>query len=320
MKRNHKSMAGAALTAGLTALALAGCTVGPVTLPDINIDLGFLKGIGIVTTSVADAEAAIRDVRECGVDPSELVEQGTLTVGLLPSNSAPLNATKQDGSRAGIDVEVAYAMADHVGLPVKFVTVSSAATSLGVDCDVVMGVPTSDAASSTDAVVLGDYAESAIAVFGRGKQGEFSASDLAGKTVGVQPGSVSERALSDANTGCVEQSFTNINEAMSALGSGSIDAVVCDAYAGCYLAVDYDGVALLGTLDSPVALGVAVSSSKTTLSYSIQSAIDAVQSNGQLDIIKSRWVGQVGTLTSASMLPGLGAAAEGQDGEAAPTE
>ena len=232
MKRNHKSMAGAALTAGLTALALAGCTVGPVTLPDINIDLGFLKGIGIVTTSVADAEAAIRDVRECGVDPSELVEQGTLTVGLLPSNSAPLNATKQDGSRAGIDVEVAYAMADHVGLPVKFVTVSSAATSLGVDCDVVMGVPTSDAASSTDAVVLGDYAESAIGVFGRGKQGEFSASDLAGKTVGVQPGSVSERALSDANTGCVEQSFTNINEAMSALGSGSIDAVVCDAYAG----------------------------------------------------------------------------------------
>ena len=211
-------------------------------------------------------------------------------------------------------------MADHVGLPVKFVTVSSAATSLGVDCDVVMGVPTSDAASSTDAVVLGDYAESAIGVFGRGKQGEFSASDLAGKTVGVQPGSVSERALSDANTGCVEQSFTNINEAMSALGSGSIDAVVCDAYAGCYLAVDYDGVALLGTLDSPVALGVAVSSSKTTLSYSIQSAIDAVQSNGQLDIIKSRWVGQVGTLTSASMLPGLGAAAEGQGGEAAPTE
>ena len=270
MKRNHKSMAGAALTAGLTALALAGCTVGPVTLPDVNIDLGFLKGIGIVTTSVADAEAAIRDVRECGVDPAELVEQGTLTVGLLPSNSAPFNATKQDGSRAGIDVEVAYAMADHVGLPVKFVTVSSASTSLGVDCDVVMGVPTSDAASSTDAVVLGDYAESAIGVFGRGKQGQFSASDLAGKTVGVQPGSVSERALSNANTGCVEQSFANINEAMSALGSGAIDAVVCDAYAGCYLAVDYDGVALLGTLDSPVALGVAVSSSKTTLANSVQ--------------------------------------------------
>ena len=69
-----------------------------------------------------------------------------------------------------------------------------------------------------------------------------------------------------------------------------------------------------------VALGVAVRSSKTTLSYSIQSAIDAVQSNGQLDIIKSRWVGQVGTLTSTSMLPGLGASAAGQDTEAAPTE
>ena len=69
-----------------------------------------------------------------------------------------------------------------------------------------------------------------------------------------------------------------------------------------------------------VALGVAASSSKTTLANSVQSAIDAVQSNGQLDIIKSRWVGQVGTLTSTSMLPGLEASAAAQDPEAAPTE
>ena len=45
-----------------------------------------------------------------------------------------------------------------------------------------------------------------------------------------------------------------------------------------------------------------------------------MQSNGQLDIIKSCWVGQVGTLTSTSMLPGLEASAAAQDPEAAPTE
>lgn len=95
---------------------------------------------------------------------------------------------------------------------------------------------------------------------------------------------------------------------MSALGSGTIDAVVCDAYAGCYLAADYDDVNLIGTLDTPVALGVAVSSAKPTLTSAVQSAVDAVQSNGQLDVIKSRWVGQIGTLTSASMLQGITAA------------
>ena len=288
MKRNLKNKTLGIAAAGLACAALAGCTVGPVTLPDI--DLGFLKGVGIVTTSVADAESAIRDERDCGVDSAELVSPGTLTVGVLPTNTAPLICTKDDGSRAGIDVEFAYALGDHVGLPVTFKAVSSATASLGTDCDIVVGASTADAG------------------FARGKQGELTATDLKGKTVGVQPGSVSERALSNANTGCVEQSFANINEAMSALGSGTIDAVVCDAYAGCYLAADYDDVNLIGTLDTPVALGVAVSSAKPTLTSAVQSAVDAVQSNGQLDVIKSRWVGQIGTLTSASMLQGITAA------------
>lgn len=306
MKRNLKNKTLGIAAAGLACAALAGCTVGPVTLPDI--DLGILKGVGIVTTSVADAESAIRDERDCGVDSAELVSPGTLTVGVLPTNTAPLICTKDDGSRAGIDVEFAYALGDHVGLPVTFKAVSSATASLGTDCDIVVGASTAAAGSATNATVVGDYAESAIGLFARGKQGELTATDLKGKTVGVQPGSVSERALSNANTGCVEQSFANINEAMSALGSGTIDAVVCDAYAGCYLAADYDDVNLIGTLDTPVALGVAVSSAKPTLTSAVQSAVDAVQSNGQLDVIKSRWVGQIGTLTSASMLQGITAA------------
>ena len=51
-----------------------------------------------------------------------------------------------------------------------------------------------------------------------------------------------------------------------------------------------------------------MSSAKPTLTSAVQSAVDAVQSNGQLDVIKSRWVGQIGTLTSASMLQGITAA------------
>lgn len=305
MKSARNSRALACVSAGLAALTLAGCSIGPVTLPDI--DLSFLSAVGIVTTSVSDAEQAIKAQQASGVDSSELVEPGVLTVGLLSTNSAPLLVTRSDGSSAGVDVEFAYALADHMGLSVKFVTVASATSTLGTDVDVVVGASSADAASATNATVLGDFAETAIGVFGRGAAGSGTAADLSGKTVGVQPGSVSQRTLSAANLGCTEQSFASINEAMEALGSGSVDYVVCDAYSGSYLASDYEGVALLGTIDAPVAVGVSVSSDKPTLVSSLQTAVEAVQGNGQLDVIKSRWCNGVGTLTSASMLQGLGA-------------
>ncbi len=315
MKSARTSRALASISAGLAALTLAGCTIGPVTLPDV--DLGFLGNFGIVTTSVADAEQAIKDQQASGVDSSELVEPGTLTVGLLSTNTAPLLVTRSDGSSAGVGVEFAYAVADHMGLSVKFVTVASATAQLGTDVDVVVGVSTADAASATGVTVLGDYAETAIGIFGRGSSA--SASDLSGKTVGVQPGSVSQRTLTDANLGCSEQGYASINEAMEALGAGSVDYVVCDAYSGSYLASDYDGVQLLGTLDAPVAVGVSVSTDKSTLVSSLASAVEAVQGNGQLDVIKSRWCNGISTLTSASMLQGLGSA-PAAEANAAPAE
>ena len=303
MKRNNLAHAPLAVTAGLLAATLAGCSIGPVNLPDLD-----LSAVGIVTKSVSAAESSIRAARTSSVDSSELVEAGYLTVGLMPSNTAPLLSTKSDGTQAGIDVEFAYAVADQLGLDVKFVTVSSASAA-GTQCDVVMGVSSSDVASASGVTVVGDFAETAVGVFALGSEGSLSVANLSGKVVGVQLSSTSEKALSSANLGVIEQGFSSINESMSALGAGTIDAVVCDAYAGSYLASDYDGVVMLGTLDTPSALGVAVNSSKTTLSTAVKTAVETAQSNGQLDIIKSRWANNIGTLTSASMLQGINAAA-----------
>ena len=303
MKRNNLAHAPLAVTAGLLAATLAGCSIGPVNLPDLD-----LSAVGVVTKSVADAESSIRAARTSPVDSSELVEAGYLTVGLMPSNTAPLLTTKSDGTQAGIDVEFAYAVADQLGLDVKFVTVSSASAA-GTQCDVVMGASSSDVASASGVTVVGDFAETAVGVFARGSEGSLAAANLSGKVVGVQLSSTSEKTLSNANLGVIEQGFSSINESMSALGAGTIDAVVCDAYAGSYLASDYDGVVLLGTLDTPSALGVAVDSSKTALSAAVKTAVETAQSNGQLDIIKSRWANNISTLTSASMLQGINAAA-----------
>lgn len=300
MKRNLGSKALPAIAAGLTAATLAGCSIGPVTLPDIDLS-GITGKLGVVTASVADAEAAVKASKTCAVESAELVEPGYLTVGLSADNIAPLLVTKSDGTSDGMDVDVAYAIGDQVGLPVKFITVPDAQSAVGTTCDIVMGV----SGTTQAAAVVGDFAETAVGVFARGGQTTVAAADLAGKTVGIQLGSVSEKTLSAANLGCTELPFTSTNEAMAALGAGTVDYVVCDAYSGSYLASDYEGVSLVGTLDAPVTVGVAVGASRTTLYAAVQSAVEAVQTNGQLDLIKADWANGIGTLTSASKLQGL---------------
>lgn len=307
MTRNHRAHAASVLSAGLLAAALSGCTIGPVELPDIPLD--FLDRF-VTTATVADAEQSLKDARTSTVDSSELVSEGTLTVGLLSTASAPFVGTTSSGNQVGVNIELAYALADQLGLDVQFVDVTDAATSLGATCDVVVGVSTSEGGATAGVSVMGDYAETAVGVFAKKGSGIASVSDLAGKTAGVQPGSSSERALAETGASTAEQSFANTNEAMDALEDGSVDFVVCDAYAGSYLACKgYDDVELVGTLDIPVAIGVAVRADKPTLAPAVQAAVDAVQTNGQLDVIKARWVNGIETLTANSRLQGAGVTA-----------
>ena len=120
----------------------------------------------------------------------------------------------------GLDVDVAYALADELGVDCAFVSVTGLSDAYDA-CDVVMGVRAGDDA---DTAVAGSYAEDAMALFSRASSGtKATAADLAGKTVGVQAGSVSQRALASAGTEAAEQDFTNLNEAFAALEAGTVD-------------------------------------------------------------------------------------------------
>lgn len=280
----------AACAAGLGIVALAGCSVGPVTVPTPSF-------LGTDTTySQAAADRAAE--RTSSVDASELLESGVLTVGIKSSQSAPFSIPSSSGSRSGVDIEVAYAMAEQMGLAVKFVDVTDT-TAVGTTCDVVMGVAAADAGTCS---VLGDYAEDCIAVFSKGGSTVTSTSQLSGKTIGVQAASASQKAIGAAVADATYSTYVNLNEAFAALDAGTIEYVCCGAYPGAYLAAGYDGVTVAGVLDTPVALGVAVDTTKATLTQAVSGAIDSVQTNGQLEVIKSRWVDGIGTLTTAQQI------------------
>ena len=272
----------------------------------------------IDTTSVAEAREQRRSEQAPVITNDALHQAGTLTVGIRATEQAPLAVTSSDGTQMGIDVDTAYALADQLGLTsVAFVSVSDVETALTENCDIVMGVTAEDAGA---APVVGNYVQSATGVFTRQDVTvPIDASALSDATVGVQGGSVSEGVLSGYDLGVTESTYANLNEAFDALNAGEVDYVVCDAYAGAYLATAYTGVHLAGTLDSPMAVGVAVSSS-TELQTAAQGALDAIATNGVGDVVRSRWVGALPALTDEIRVTNLVTAAPEEGAEDAGTE
>lgn len=303
MERSRFSIAAGAIAAALSLSLLTGCSgIGDVPGEIGGVISGIVRDITDPVT-VAEAREQRRSELMPTVSDEELVTPGTLTVGVRATGSAPLLMTTDEGGYQGIDVDIAYALADELGLgSVEFVSVSSVSDGVRT-CDVVMGVD----ADEEGCTVVGSYAQSALGVFGAGDVPSvpISASDLSGATVGVQSGSASQATLSDLDLGCSEQTFSNLNEAFDALAAGTVDYVVCDAYAGAYLATAYDGVSFAGTLDDPLSVGVAVASGATSLRGSVQMALDEIQDNGVAQIGKARWVGDFPTLAEGTVVTGL---------------
>ena len=257
----------------------------------------------LTPTSVEEAMAAKRAEANPLLSTPSIVEDGYLTVGLRTAETtAPFCIAQASGEVSGMDIDLASMLADALGLKVRFVNVTSVEASLGTECDIVMNVAIGDAGNAT---VVGAYAENATALFTMGDAAIADASELAGHTVGLQSGSVSQRLLAQSGLGMYETSYDNLNGAFDALAAGEVEYVCCDLYSGAYLASFYDNVSMVGTIDVPTAEGIAVAADNTAIQVQIQSALDTIQSNGQGDLVRINWVGGMPNATSSSQIAGI---------------
>ena len=92
-------------TALMVAGGLAGCSIGPLNLDDF-----------IGTPSVDEAREARRAELAPVVADASLKQAGTLTVGIPDTQTAPLSIASSDGMWSGVDVSMAYALADELGI------------------------------------------------------------------------------------------------------------------------------------------------------------------------------------------------------------
>lgn len=280
-----------ALLASLLVLALTGCT-SPAEV----------VGSMLSTPSVDEARQQQKSAKSAALASPAILTDGVLTVGIKNSATAPMLIDDQEALRQGYAVDVAYAVADQLGLTTSFVTVNDAASTSEAGCDIILGAKSGEAGDMT---VVGSYAESAVGFFHKGEPTIVRSDALNGAKVGVQGDSTSQRMLERSNLTLTTQTYPNINAAFEALEAGEVDYVLCDAYTGAYVQTFYDDLAFVGTLDTPTSIGVALDASNTDLQNAVTSALDAISSNGVDDVLHRKWLGSLGVLTSSSRIQGI---------------
>lgn len=237
-------------------------------------------------------------LKEQTVSDSALNTAGTLRVGVNASN-APYSV-EQSGSIVGIDVDIAAALADEMGLKLELVDVGT-----GVDTafsqenvDIVMGV-----SEANSAYWMSDpYMTSGIALFSltQGAQAPTSAGSF---KIAAQSSSMSAIEVeSHYGSGCLENA-ADPQSAFDSLNTGAVDYVAADSTIGEYV-VHVSGIEAypIALLQDPSSYSIAVNTTNTALQTSVQEALLTLANGGVIDVIQSKWLGDQVDLSTLSVI------------------
>ena len=258
-----------------------------------------------VTTTVEEA-AAMRSAQaqaQVSVASPVIARDGVLRVAVLTSSGTPHVMEAADGTLQGIDVDVAAALAQQMGLSLDLVPAGSAEEAARQGVDVVLGVGPQDDA---DLSVLSSYMEEAVGVFVRDGEDPSDLAAAAERGVAVVQGSDAQRAVTAVpGLAGAQRPYDDADAAFDALDAGEVACVACSAYEGAYIALEHPSVNLVGTVDVPRSVGAGVDRANTALVAAVQESLDAVGSNGVLSLTRSRWVGDLPALGADSLIESM---------------
>ncbi|MRS12231.1 MAG: amino acid ABC transporter substrate-binding protein [Actinobacteria bacterium] len=254
-----------------------------------------------LATSVGCKKKADEPVLEPKIAPPVISTAGTLKVGV--DLSYPPFAGTDEGVNAGIDVDVAAAIAERLGLRIEIVDIKpnemAAALNEGTVDIMLGGVSITDAVTA-DVSTAGTYLVDGPGIFAIVPEGSavatLTADALPGKRVGTQNSSPSFWTLeSDYGEGFATP-YATLKEAFDALVAGQVDLVVGDAAVGSYIARDYPAVRFSGQFGAAQPLVIAVKKDATDLETAVREQLDALAADGTLDTIRNKWLGDLPVL------------------------
>jgi polar amino acid transport system substrate-binding protein len=266
------------------------------------------------------------------LSPPVIARPGVLRAAVDLSYPPFAGAVK--GRQVGLDVDVASAIAEQLGLKLEIVDAKPAAAAALLasgSVDVALGGLTIESAVSSQLAFAGTYVSDAPAVFAA-KDASGSAataaaataapvsaatsatsgsdesaavlSGLSGKRIAVQGGSLAYWTLLDVFGDGSLVVVQSLDEAFKAVVGGKADVAAGDALIGAYMLRGYPTLSFAGQFASAYPLGVGVSQAKPKLETEVRAVLDKLASQGVLETLRRKWFGDLPPLkvtdTSAS--------------------
>ena len=245
-------------------------------------------------SSEETSEAASSEAASESADAAELT---TVTAGKLTmsTNAAfpPYEMTADDGSFEGIDIEVAAAIADKLGLELQVDDMDFDAALLAAQngtSDMVMaGVTVTDERQKV--MDFSDtYAEGIQSVIVPEDSDIASVDDLAGKTIGTQRGTTGYIYCTDDFGEDSVVAYDNGLTAVQALNNGQVDAVVIDNAPAKEFVAANTGLKILDTAYAQEDYAIGVAKGNTALLDAINGALKELQADGTLQSIVDKYI------------------------------
>lgn len=230
------------------------------------------------------------ELKSATVTSPTIGENGVLRVGVNTAKS-PLAGMGND-KIIGIDVDIAAAIADELGLTLSIVDVGTTpANAIEQDkVDIVLGIDSSD--SYDDVWLSEEYLPTGVALFAL----QDSAADVpkAGDDVKIaaQTSSKSAWAITNLYGDSALSSTQDLASAFDELDSGNADFLASDAIIGMYAANRHGvDVKIAALLQSPSGYCVGVAKKNTDLQKAISDSLTKLMTNGTINVIEEKWLG-----------------------------
>ena len=243
------------------------------------------------TTAAPETAVETTAAAETAAAASMTLEAGKL---LMSTNAAfpPYEMTTDDGGFAGIDVEIAGAIAEKLGLELQILDMDFDAALLAVQqnkSDIVMaGVSVTD-----DRLLVMNFSDTyttAVQVIIVKEGSEVTADTLGDYMIGTQRGTTGNIYCTDDYGDDHVLAYDNGATAVQALMNGQVDAVVIDSAPAQEFVAANPGLTILETEYVTEEYAIGMNKSNTALLDAVNAALEELTADGTVQAIIDKYI------------------------------
>jgi polar amino acid transport system substrate-binding protein len=227
-------------------------------------------------------------------------QEGILRVGVNASK-APF-AGQSSNKIIGLDVDIAAALADELGLKLQVVDVGSdpdTALEEGT-VDIVMGVDKTD--TSINCWTSNAYIQSTIALFAASSTAAVPKTSDSSIQIAAQLSSMSAWEVGKQFDSSVLVPTEDLKTAFSDLVAGQVDYVAADAAIGTYSSkANSFETYIVALMQKPNGYAIGVLDSNTNLKTAISETLNTLSTGGMVSLIEKQWLGVSLDLSEVSL-------------------